>query len=66
MHSNYPPGGMMGSGIYSEDISMSFTCPHCMKENKDADGTTDDYKTTAYFDCEHCEEQVDIYLDTWE
>jgi len=66
MSSYYPPGeDMVGSGIYSEDISLSFTCEYCDYENEDADGCTDDNGYEAYFTCEICgsENIIDVSME---
>ena len=45
MSDNYPEGSMMGSGIYSSEVSYdAFTCENeeCGKENGDGDVATDD------------------------
>lgn len=60
--SNYPPGSMMGSGIYSEAISISFTCANCEKENTNVDADTDDWKDTASGDCEYCGHENTVQL----
>lgn len=57
MSSNYPPGSMMGSGIYSEKAVLSFTCSACGQDNNDAEGDTDDYKTEINVECMHCREE---------
>lgn len=63
--SRYPAESMMGSGIYSESISISFTCASCDKENINVDADTDDWQTTASGDCGYCghENTVQLYKD---
>lgn len=54
MSSNYPPGSMMGSGIYAEEISITFVCASCGEDNTDVTAITDDWKFHALAECEHC------------
>jgi transcription elongation factor Elf1 len=53
MSGYYPEGGMMGSGIYSEDYTGDFYCSECDKEHE-LDGSTDDWGHTAYAECPDC------------
>ena len=60
MYSNYPPGSMMGSGIYSQEVSVSFTCKWCGRDNDNGDGVTDDSGYEVTVTCEHCKEENNI------
>jgi hypothetical protein len=55
--SNYPAGSMMGSGIYSVEVSYDkFTCENeeCGKENEAGDSATDDWGNYEVV-CQFCE-----------
>jgi transcription elongation factor Elf1 len=54
--SNYPPGSMMGSGIFSVEVPVEFTCTACGKDN-DTEGDTNDWGTEVYVMCTHCREE---------
>jgi transcription elongation factor Elf1 len=44
MSSNYPNGSMMGSGIYSQEVSHdSFDCMLCGETNEHDEVATDDW-----------------------
>jgi len=51
-------GSMMGSGIYSEDYTGFFYCRPCDDEFE-LDGTTDDWKSTAYAECPRCKSELE-------
>ena len=56
MSDNYPDGSMMGSGIYSSEVSYSeFTCENeeCGKDNGAGETSTDDWGNYSV-DCEFC------------
>jgi hypothetical protein len=58
---SYYEGSMMGSGIYSQDVSYDkFECVNeeCGKSNEAGDTTTDDYGNYE-IECEFC---GDVYL----
>jgi redox-regulated HSP33 family molecular chaperone len=58
---SYYEGSMMGSGIYSQDVSYDkFECEseECGKSNEAGDTTTDDYGNYE-ITCEFC---GDVYL----
>ena len=58
---SYYEGSMMGSGIYSQDVSYDkFECGNeeCGKSNEAGDTTTDDYGNYE-IECEFC---GDVYL----
>lgn len=55
-YSNYPPGSMMGSGIYARDVSYeAFDCENeeCEKHNEAGDTVTDDWGNYTV-ECEFC------------
>lgn len=55
-YSNYPEGSMMGSGIYSTEVSYdAFVCENdeCGKENGDGETATDDWGNYTV-ECEFC------------
>lgn len=60
MSSYYPEGGMMGSGIYAQEIEKVLFCENC---DKDVDVllTTDDWGFDAYGECE-CGEEFHLEL----
>lgn len=63
MSDNYPEGSMMGSGIYSQEVSYSeFECENeeCLKENGAGETSTDDWGNYA-IECEFCGA---IYLES--
>jgi hypothetical protein len=56
MSSNYPEGSMMGSGIYSSEISYDeFECENeeCLKTNEAGETATDDWGNYI-IECEFC------------
>lgn len=55
-YSNYPEGGMMGSGIYSVEVSYdAFDCENeeCEKHNEAGETATDDWGNYDVV-CEFC------------
>lgn len=59
----YPPGSMVGSGIYSEDWTETRFCTNC-GEDQEGTGWKNDYGTTGW-DCDVCgmEYEDDPYDD---
>ena len=58
--SNYAPGSMVGSGIYSDDWSEDRYCVTC-----EADRPGIMYRNdwgTHYWQCDHCEVEVEVDL----
>lgn len=53
---------MMGSGIYSEDYTGVFHCDEC-EADYELDGTTDDWKHTAYATCEKCGADLEVEIN---
>jgi hypothetical protein len=56
MSSNYPDGSMMGSGIYSQEVSYDeFECENeeCGETNPAGETSTDDYGNYSV-ECEFC------------
>lgn len=51
--SNYPPGSMRGSGIYTDVVPMTVTCSDCDWEGE-ADVTINDWGTTGSWQCPEC------------
>lgn len=75
MYDNYPEGSMMGSGIYSTEVSHDeFECENeeCGKTNQAGEVATDDWGRYA-IECEFCgvtylessvsEDRDDYYAD---
>ena len=51
---NYPEGSMMGSGIYSQEVSYDeFECDECGETNKEGEVGTDDWGRYE-IECEFC------------
>lgn len=54
MSSNYPEGSMMGSGIYSQEVSHDgFDCDKCDEFNEEGEVATDDWGNYE-INCEFC------------
>lgn len=56
MSNYYPEGGMMGSGIYSVEVSYDeFDCENeeCLKHNEAGEAATDDWGNYT-IECEFC------------
>lgn len=53
MSSNYPPGSMMGSGIFAENWNGEMFCSQCDKD-VEVEGSTDDWHNTAFAECPDC------------
>lgn len=51
---------MRGSGIYVEHVGgLNWECPECGFDNKNADGTIDDWKN-LFSTCESCEYEYEF------
>jgi hypothetical protein len=61
MSSNYPEGSMMGSGIYSEEITLVVACPNEKCDyNGEVELSTDDWKHNAYGNCPKCDGDIEV------
>jgi hypothetical protein len=54
-------GSMMGSGIYSEEITLVVTCPNEKCDyNGEVELSTDDWKYNAYGECPKCDGDIEV------
>jgi hypothetical protein len=62
MSSNYPEGSMFGSGIYSQEITITMICSNCEYEGE-VELMTNDAQTEASGNCSECEHELNKELD---
>lgn len=54
-------GSMMGSGIYSEEITLVVACPNEKCDyNGEVELSTDDWKRNAYGECPKCDGDIEV------
>lgn len=62
MFGNYE-GSMMGSGIYSEEITLVVACPNEKCDyNGEMELSTDDWKNNAYGNCPKCDGDIEVSI----
>jgi hypothetical protein len=63
MSSNYPEGSMMGSGIYSSEITMELICDECEYVFETDVPTNDWGSVDTWVTCPKCTEEFSVYRE---